>query len=144
MVPHLVRAQSAYKNIRIHTHTHAHAHTHTHNKHMLYWWLIGKMTDQYAEEKRWVFSFELKKRVKMNAWQREGVPEHRSNVLKGSLPQGPPAHPRNTEYLSICGWAKRMRRRVEMKKLREVWRGCTRNNVEADESYFVLNPAADW
>ncbi len=31
-----------------------------------------------------------------------------------------------------------------MKKLREVWRGCTRNNVEADESYFVLNLAADW
>ena len=28
---------------------------------------------------------------------RKGVPEHRSNVLKGSLPQGPSAHPRNTE-----------------------------------------------
>ena len=23
---------------------------------------------------------------------------HKSNVLKRSLPQGPPAHPRNTEY----------------------------------------------
>ena len=30
-----------------------------------------KMTDPYAEEKRWVFSFDLKKRVKMNAGQRE-------------------------------------------------------------------------
>ena len=30
--------------------------------------------------------------------KRKGVPEHRSNVLKGSLPQGPSAHPRNTEY----------------------------------------------
>ena len=27
--------------------------------------------------------------------KRKGVPEHRSNVLKGSLPQGPSAHPRN-------------------------------------------------
>ena len=27
--------------------------------------------------------------------ERTGVPEHRSNVLKGSLPQGPSAHPRN-------------------------------------------------
>ena len=35
------------------------------------------MTDQYAEEKRWVFSFDLKK-VKMNARQRErkSVPDH--------------------------------------------------------------------
>ena len=36
MVPHLIRAQSTYKDIRIHsfhytyTHTHTHAHTHTH------------------------------------------------------------------------------------------------------------------
>ena len=27
-----------------------------------------------------------------------------------------------------------------MKQLRQVWRSCTRDNVEADESYFVLNP----
>ena len=27
----------------------------------------------------------------------KGVPKHRSKVLKGSLPQGPSAHPRNTE-----------------------------------------------
>ena len=31
-----------------------------------------------------------------------------------------------------------------MKQLREVWRNCTRDNVEADKSYFALNPAADW
>ena len=30
-----------------------------------------------------------------------------------------------------------------MNQLREVWRSCTRDNVEAGESYFVLNPAAD-
>ena len=29
--------------------------------------------------------------------ERKGVPVHRSSVLKGSLPQSPPAHPRNTE-----------------------------------------------
>ena len=36
MAPHLVRAQSDYKNIRIHsfhyTHTHPHTHTHTHTQ----------------------------------------------------------------------------------------------------------------
>ena len=30
-----------------------------------------------------------------------------------------------------------------MNQLREVWRSCTRDNVEADERYFVLNPAAE-
>ena len=75
--------------------------------------------------------------------ERKGVPAYRSNVLKGSLPQGPSAHLRNTEDVSIHGWTKSVKRRVEMKQLREVW-SCTRNNVEADESYFVLNPAADW
>ena len=49
-------------------------HTPTHCKYMHYWWWIGKMTDQYAEEKRCVFSFDLKEEselVKTNAWQRE-------------------------------------------------------------------------
>ena len=32
-----------------------------------------------------------------------------------------------------------------MKQLREMWRTFVpEDNVEADESYFVLNPAADW
>ena len=26
-----------------------------------------------------------------------------------------------------------------MKQLRDVWMSCTRDNVEADESYFLLN-----
>ena len=30
MVPNLVRAQSTYKDIRIHSFHHTHAHTHTH------------------------------------------------------------------------------------------------------------------
>ena len=33
----------------------------------------------------------------MSDRERKRVPDHRSNVLKGSLPQGPSAHPRNTE-----------------------------------------------
>ena len=33
--------------------------------------------------------------------ERKGVPGHRSNILKGSIPQGPSAHPRNTEDASI-------------------------------------------
>ena len=74
--------------------------------------------------------------------ERKRVPDHRSDAMKGSLPQGPPAHSKNTEYPSIRGWTKTARRRVEMKQLREVWRSCTRDNVEADVGYFVLNPAA--
>ena len=31
-----------------------------------------------------------------------------------------------------------------MKQLREVGRSCVQDKMEADESYFVLNPAADW
>ena len=52
-------------------------------------------TDQYAEEKRWVFNFVLKEESEDE--ERKGVPEHTSNALKGSLPQGPPAHPRRHE-----------------------------------------------
>ena len=32
---------------------------------------------------------------------------------------------------------KRARRRAEMQQLLEVWRSCTRDNVDADESDFV-------
>ena len=34
--------------------------------------------------------------------------------------------------------------RVKMKELREVWRSYTTDNVEADQSYFAMDPAADW
>ena len=60
--PHLERAQSTYKDIRIcsfyHTHTHA-PNTHVTGDKLVEW-EGKKMTDQYAEEKRWVCSFELK------------------------------------------------------------------------------------
>ena len=65
------------------------------------------------------FSFDLKERVKTNAWQREegisGVSEHR--YWEGSLPQGLSAHPRYTEDASIGGWAKTERRTEEMKQI---------------------------
>ena len=35
--------------------------------------------------------------------ERKRVPEHRYDVLKGSLLPGPPAHPRNTDDVSIRG-----------------------------------------
>ena len=67
MAVHLVRAQSTYtdKEICSFHHTHTHTHTHTHYKYMHNWWWVGKMrrkkmTDQYAAEKRWVFSFDLR------------------------------------------------------------------------------------
>ena len=60
--------------------------------------------------------------------ERKRIPDHKTDVLKGPFPQDPPER----------------RVRVEMKQSREVWRSCTRDNVETGESYFVLNPAADW
>ena len=33
--------------------------------------------------------------------ERKRVPDYMSDVLKASLPQSPPAHPRNTEGLNI-------------------------------------------
>ena len=33
--------------------------------------------------------------------ERKRVSDHRFDALKGSFPQGPPAHPRNTEYLQL-------------------------------------------
>ena len=43
-----------------------------------------KITDQYAEEKKWVFSFDLRECRQMPDRDRKRVPDHRSNVLRGS------------------------------------------------------------
>ena len=43
------------------------------------------MTDQYALEKTWVFSFDLKEENEDR--EKKRVPDHRSDVLKESLPQ---------------------------------------------------------
>ena len=97
-----------------HTHTHAHTHTHTHTHthavqiHALLvmgWYNERKENDRsvYAEEKRRVFNFDLRKKEwrRMPDRERKRVADHRSDILKGSHPQGPPAHPRDTEYRSI-------------------------------------------
>ena len=88
------RAQSAYKDIRVimfisshvhlctHTHMHAHTHIHTHThsyQYMYYRWWVGrlkrkKIPDQYAEEKRWVFSFDLREWRWMPDRERKRVP----------------------------------------------------------------------
>ena len=50
-------------------------------------WEEKKMTDQYAEEKRWVFSFDLREWRWMPYRDRKRVPDHRSDESKGSLPR---------------------------------------------------------
>ena len=73
MAPHLVRAQSAYKDILYgyahfitHTQSKTHKCTHTHTTLQIHallvmgWYNEKKMTVCRREEKRWVFSFELK------------------------------------------------------------------------------------
>ena len=60
MAPHLIRAQRAYKGYtHFISHTHTHAHT-TLQILVMCWYDEKKMTDQYAEEKRAVFSFVLR------------------------------------------------------------------------------------
>ena len=124
-------------------------HIHTHYRYMHYWWWVGRMrrkktTDQHAEEKRWVVNFDLREWRQMPDRERKRGPDHRSSVIhiRGSHPPGPPAHPRSVEYPSIQGWAKRARRRAEMKQLREVWRSCTIVKCQSRD-YFLLKPAAD-
>ena len=61
MASHLVRAQSIYKGYaHFVSHTHTHAHPHTLQIHLLLvmdWYNEKKTTDQYGEEKKWVFQF---------------------------------------------------------------------------------------
>ena len=66
MAPHLVRAQCTPKRpMDIRSFYFTHTHTHTHYKYRPHCWWFGrtrrkKRTNQYAEEKRWVFSFNVK------------------------------------------------------------------------------------
>ena len=156
MVPHLVKAQSAYIEIKICSFCHTYTHTNTHTLSLspqIHALLVMGWLNEIKENNRSVyrreevgFQFWLKRSEwrRMPDRERKRVPDHRSNVLKWYLPQGPPAHPRNVEDPSIPGWAKRVRSRVEMKQPRQVWMSCTRDNMEAAESYFVLTLAADW
>ena len=45
------------------------------------------------------FSCNLEEKMKTTPdRERKRVPDHRSDALKGSVPQGPPAHPRTSKY----------------------------------------------
>ena len=141
--PHLIRAWSAYKHIRICSLYHVCTYTHTTGTCITGDGLV-EWEEKKWEEKRWVVSFDLREWRQMPDRERKRVPDHRSSVIhiRGSHPPGPPAHPRSVEYPSIQGWAKRARRRAEMKQLREVWRSCTIVKCQSRD-YFLLKPAAD-
>ena len=94
-----------------------------------------KTTDQCAKENRSLFSFDLKEESEDECLTERGREfQITFPMYSKDLPQVPSAHARNMEDASIRGGAKRAKKRVEMKQLREVRRSCTRENVEADES----------
>ena len=65
MVPHLVRAWSAYKDLRIRLFHHTHTHTlQIHALLVMGWYNERKENDRsvYTEEKRRVFNFDLEKK----------------------------------------------------------------------------------
>ena len=70
---------------------------------MLYWLAEREeRKQQITMQKWWVFSFDLKEESEDECLTEGGkVPDHRSDVLKGSLPWGPPAHLMNKEDLCI-------------------------------------------
>ena len=57
---------------------------------------------QYAEDKKQIFSFDLKEESKEECLTQR-VPDPSYDVLKRSIPQGPPANPWYTEDPSIRG-----------------------------------------
>ena len=55
-----------------------------------------KTTGQYAKEKRWVFSFDLKGECEDECLTGRGRERSQVQCIERISPQGPPAHPRNT------------------------------------------------
>ena len=76
--------------------------------------------------------------------ERKRVPDHKSDALKESPPgsscpsqeHGRSEYPRQSE--------ENERESRDEATQRRVCRSCTRDNVEAGESYFVSNPDTDW
>ena len=61
---------------------------------MHFWGRVGRIekketTNQYAEQKRWVISFDLREAREIPVRERKRVPDDRSYVSKGSPPPGP-------------------------------------------------------
>ena len=74
--------------------------------------------------------------------EKKRVPDDRYDIPKGYLPESsctPLGHGKS-EYLRLN--EENEENRSEATR-RGKWRSCTRDNVEAGESYFVLNPVAD-
>ena len=109
MAPHLVRTQSAHKHTHTHTRARARAHACTHTRthaRTANTCITGDGFVQWEENDILVcrreemsFQFWLKRRQWRRMPDRESkrIPDHRFDVLKGSLPQGPPAPPRSTK-----------------------------------------------
>ena len=55
--------------------------------------------------------------------ERKRVPNDRSDISNGSLPKGPPVHPRNTEDPSIRGCTERRERAGEERRSNERYAG---------------------
>ena len=73
-----------HTHARMHTNTHTHTHTLTltQYRYMHYWWWVGRMrrkktTDQYAEEERWGFNFDLRE------WRQ--IPDSSDRERKSSI-----------------------------------------------------------
>ena len=125
---------------------HTHTYTLAHYKYMCCWQWVGRMkrkktADQYAEEKRWVFSSDLRDWRQSSDRERKRVPGHRSNVLKGSAPQGPPAHPGNTEYLRLSKESKESRDEATQRGVEELYqRQCGSRWELLNGVLFFLRP----
>ena len=125
--PHThTHTNTPHPHMHAHTYTHTHTHTHTHPCKNTSIVVMGLMETEERSEK----SVGRREEVGFQFWlergewrglpyrERKRVPDDRSDILKGSLPKSPPAHPWDTENLSIWGWTKRMRRRIEVKQER--------------------------
>ena len=55
-----------HKCVHAHTHTHTDTHTHTHTLLVMGWYSEKETTDQYAEEERYIFSFDLKEETALS------------------------------------------------------------------------------
>ena len=88
-----VPSHKSPENTKIHTH--AHTHTYTYDTRILVMGVveIRRKSDNKSVGRREEvgFSFDLR------------VPDDRSSVLKGSLPESPPAHPWDMENFSVQG-----------------------------------------
>ena len=135
VLPHLMRAQSTYRRIYSFHHTHRHRHNTTqHNTCTHTRTHTRTHTHTHTLSLSHIHTLCLSHTHTHYTITHHTPPPPPITTLHH---YPPPAHPRKMEDPGILGWVKRVRRRVEMKQLRAVWR------CETNGSYFVLNLAAD-